>query len=341
MTDTALNLIIDALDQRWENYRNQRKRCRTEFSEEAVHDLRVAARRMLALIEVLRGISPHPRLQKLRRAFKTQLDGFDELRDTQVILVEISENIDTLPELESLHKHLQKREKRLLRTARKQVEDLETGGMTRRMGKARESLLAEPAEVLAGRILQVVDDAFITVTQRYGWVDPAHAATIHQVRVAFKKFRYMVEVIHPLLPAFPPKLLKRLHDYQTAMGDIQDAEVFLQTHADFAAHHPAYDPHPVRLYYERRHAELILAFIENMHELHTFWRNAPDHAFPWEMPHENVSHSPRNRRRAGNARVRGGQPARADAQGQQQDAQDSARAEGTGSLPGPGAEQPV
>ncbi|MEJ5225539.1 MAG: CHAD domain-containing protein [Anaerolineales bacterium] len=284
MDATAQTLIVNALEQRWETYRTQLKACRSEFSEEAVHDLRVAARRMLALIEVLRGTHPHPRLQKLRRAFKNQLDSFDDLRDTQVMLVEISENLHTLPELAALQKYLQKREKRLLRAAEKQVQDFETGGMARRVSKCHESLLAEPTEGLAARILQVVDDAFLTVTQRYRWIDPAQAATIHRVRVAFKKFRYMVEVIHPLLPDFPPKLLKRLHAYQTAMGDIQDVEVFLQTHADFAAREPDYDPHPVRLFYERRHAELITTFIQDMHEVHTFWRATPEHPFPWEMP---------------------------------------------------------
>lgn len=282
MNETARTLIIEALEQRWETYRAQLKACRKEFSEEAVHDLRVAARRMLALIEVLRGTHPHPRLQKLRRDFKAQLDSFDDLRDTQVMLVEISENIETLPQLAALQKHLQKREKHLLRAAKKQVDVFETGGMARRVGKYREALLSEPAEDLGARILQVVDDAFLTVTQRYGWIDPAQAATIHRVRVAFKKFRYMVEVIHPLLPNFPTKLLKHLHDYQTAMGNIQDVEVFLQTHADFAAHNKDYDPHPVRLHYERRHVELVSAFVEDMHQLHTFWRAAPEQPFPWE-----------------------------------------------------------
>src|SRR5215475_15776715 len=83
--------LLEALDQRWKNYRAELKRCRTEFSNEAVHDLRASARRMLAFIQLLNYLSPRPRLQKLNRAFKEQLGEFDELRDTQVILAEISE----------------------------------------------------------------------------------------------------------------------------------------------------------------------------------------------------------------------------------------------------------
>jgi CHAD domain-containing protein len=88
-TDSTFDVnrfLIEALEERWKNYRAELKRCRVEFSNEAVHDLRSAARRMAAFIRLLNSISPRPRLQKLHRAFKDQLDEFDDLRDTQVIL---------------------------------------------------------------------------------------------------------------------------------------------------------------------------------------------------------------------------------------------------------------
>ena len=85
--------LLEALDERWKNYRAELKRCRTEFSNEAVHDLRSSARRMLAFLQVMNTLSPRPRLQKLNRAFKDQLDDFDQLRDTQVILADVSETL--------------------------------------------------------------------------------------------------------------------------------------------------------------------------------------------------------------------------------------------------------
>src|SRR5918911_3627714 len=97
---TINEFLLEALDQRWKNYRAELKRCRAEFSNEAVHDLRASARRMLAFIQLLNDISPRPRLQKLRRAFKEQLDEFDQLRDTQVILADVSETLQQLPQLQ-------------------------------------------------------------------------------------------------------------------------------------------------------------------------------------------------------------------------------------------------
>lgn len=286
----ANTLLLEAIDQRWEKYREQIKTCRREFSEEAVHDLRVAARRLLALVDLIRAISPHPRLQKIRKALKGQLDEFDALRDTQVMLAEISETIETLPELKPLQQSLQKRERRLLREAEEIVEDLKPAGIARRLEKVRAKIAEANFNLEFGLlVLRAVDEAYGTVLQRYRWVNPAQPATIHRTRIAFKRFRYMVEIVHPLLPDFPQENFKRMHNYQTIMGEIQDAEVFLFTLDDLA---DVDAPETVRQYYEQRHTELITAYIEAKGEVETFWRAGPDQPFPWEKVGETVTISP-------------------------------------------------
>jgi len=127
-----------------------------------------------------------------------------------------------------------------------------------------------------------VDDAFLITRQRRNWVNPAQATSIHRVRVAFKAFRYMVEITHPILPDFPLEDLKTMHDYQSLMGEIQDVEVIMQALADAPVQVSSFDPEPVRRYYERCHAEAISAYLEGMNQLDTFWRFAPDQPFPWE-----------------------------------------------------------
>ena len=278
----ANQLLLESLENRWKNYRAELKRCRAEFSNEAVHDLRVAARRMLALIQLLNSISPRPRLQKLTRAFKEQLDEFDDLRDTQVILAEISEILHDLPQLHDFQKPLQFSEERMLRTLRKRIKNLETSEVTKRIRKTHEAVEAEMTGDLESQIMQAVDDVYLITRQRYSWVDYARPATIHRVRIAFKSFRYMVEIVYPLLSDFPMEALKRMNDYQSLMGEIQDAEVFDQTLADFSEHASFADLEPVRRYYEHRHADAISAYIAAKDQLDTFWRPAPEKPFPWE-----------------------------------------------------------
>jgi CHAD domain-containing protein len=274
--------LLEALDQRWKNYRAELKRCRTEFSNEAVHDLRAAARRMLAFIQLLNTISPRPRLQRLNRAFKEQLDEFDELRDTQVILAEISETLLELPQLEEFYSYLQEVEKGLLKTLRKKLKVIDLFDVSKRIRRMHESLKTETESNLTLPILQTVDEAFFITKQRQNWINPAQAATIHRVRLAFKTFRYMVEIIHPLLPDFPSENLKQMHDFQSLMGEIQDVEVIMQAFADAPIHTSSFDPEPVRRYYERCHAEATSAYLEAMNQLNTFWRSSPDQSFPWE-----------------------------------------------------------
>jgi CHAD domain-containing protein len=277
-------LLLEALEQRWKNYRAELKRCRAEFSNEAVHDLRVATRRMLALSQLLNSISPRPRLQKLARAFKDQLDEFDDLRDTQVILAELSEIMQELPQLYDFQKHLQFTEEKLLRNLRKKIKQLEASEVTKRIRKTHATLEAETNDDLKVQLMQAVDDVYLNTKQRLGWVDLTRSATIHRVRIAFKALRYMIEIIQPMLSDFPVENLKRMNDYQSLMGEIQDAEVFAQTLADYSEHTSFSDLEPVRRYYEQRHAEAISAYASALNQIHPFWRSAPEQPFPWEKP---------------------------------------------------------
>jgi CHAD domain-containing protein len=275
-------ILLQALETRWENYRAELKNCRNEFTEEAVHDLRVATRRILALIQLLNSISPRPRLKKMSRAFKDQLDEFDDLRDTQVILGELFGILQELPQLEEFELYLRFHEEQMLQELHWKLKQRDTSEIAGWIRKTRGSLEDGTTDELESQILEAVDDAFLVVRQRLGWVDLSRSSTIHRVRVAFKAFRYMTEIVHPLLSDFPPGILKQMNDYQTLMGNIQDAEVFAKTLGDFTGTASFPDLDAVYRYYEKIRSEAISAFVHAMDQLHAFWRPAPDQPFPWE-----------------------------------------------------------
>jgi CHAD domain-containing protein len=275
-------LLLQALEMRWENYLSELKNCRSEFTEDAVHDLRVATRRILAFIQLLNSISPRPRLKKMARAFKDQLDAFDDLRDTQVILGELSGILQELPQLDEFEQYLHSHEEQLLHDLHKQLKQRDTSKIAGWIRGTRDNLEKGTNSNLEAQILDAVDDAFLVVRQRLGWVDLARSSTIHRVRVVFKAFRYMVEIVHPLLKDFPSAMLKQMNEYQTLMGNIQDAEVFARTLADFTANAPFPEQDAVQNYYEKRRTDAISAFVNRMDQFHTFWRPAPDQPFPWE-----------------------------------------------------------
>jgi CHAD domain-containing protein len=328
--DQQANALVQAaLETRWKNYQAQVKLCRREFSRQAVHDLRVAARRLLAVLTILRVLDPHPRIQKMRRFLKNQLDDLDDLRDVQVLLVLVSETIEQLPRLQPFKDSLEKREKRYLRQAHKKIRALKTPELARRVRKTRQALMRQAAdEKIGSQLLQAADHAYLMAARLLGQVDAADSATIHRLRLAIKKFRYTVAVVHPLVPDFPEDGLKSMDDYQGAMGDIQDLRVFLDALADFSKRGPAsFKPRAVRRFFEQRHAGAIAAFIDDKDKLLTFWRMAPDQPFPWEKNHDPVPHPSRPGGRSRKPRDRR-QPAPADQQGPQEDAPGSQGPEG-------------
>jgi len=290
------NVLLISLNERWQKYRATLKTCKSEFSEEAVHDLRVATRRLLAVMDILHALDPHPRIPKTRHILKYQLDALDDLRDVQVMLVDISELVVNSPELKAFELDLSTREKKLMRRARKDINGLQTSKLKRRIKKIRTLLEGNAfGRRFNASLLSAVDQAYSKAIQALGQIDASQSASIHRLRIAFKKFRYMVEIINPILKQYPEIYFKQMHDYQSKMGAVQDAEVFLSALTDFAER-AALAPmlEPAQRYFEIHHAELISAFMNDKEAIHFFWRNLPDQNFPWEREHESLHHSPRD-----------------------------------------------
>lgn len=274
--------LLALIDRHWDKYKCEVRLCREQFSNEAIRGLRIASRRLLALVQLLRRLNLGPNLQNLRCVLKYQMDGFDNLRDIQMVLAEISATVQEIPSLLPFRKYLQKSEKLLLRSVKKKFKQMKPGDTAKRIVKRSELLEARIIENTPSRMLQVVDEAFLISRQRLGRVDPSNPDTIHSVRLGFKKFRYLVEMIHPILGNFPAENLERMKNYQGAMGAIQDLEILLRTLSDFAASGYVFDPKPAIRFYEKRHTEIISAYLAEMDALNTFWRTAPDRPFPWE-----------------------------------------------------------
>ena len=58
------------------------------------------------------------------------------------------------------------------------------------------------------RLIGAVDRSYENVLHRFARIDPEDTETIHRTRIAFKSFRYAVEIIHPLLVRLSRQLIK-------------------------------------------------------------------------------------------------------------------------------------
>ena len=221
-----------ALRQQWKRYRKALQRCQRHFSEEAVHDSRVECRRLLAQLELLGVLAAARDFKKARAALKDHLDSFDELRDTQVLLLLLEQQTEAFPETRPLREALVRREKRCLLEAARRIRTVKTGRVKQFVAALRRHLAG--ASVSPERrgserraVLRGIDQAFAQVVERRRKMDPGNVATLHRTRVAFKKFRYMVEVLHRLVPGISAARLEAMQGFQTLFGDLQDTDVFL------------------------------------------------------------------------------------------------------------------
>lgn len=219
---------VDAVRRR---YRKRLDRCHEKFSEAAVHELRVETRRVLALLDLLEALHFEDSLKKLRKTFKRRLDAFDALRDTQVQLRLLKPLWRDYPEARELRSRLRGHEKRLVSKLARKIGATKYGRPSRRLRQIQRALrdcLDAPthatSDALASAVLQ---EAFDRVAALRRQVRPSDTATIHRARVAFKRFRYMSELLRPLLPAITAARLNRMREYQAMAGDIQDLEVLL------------------------------------------------------------------------------------------------------------------
>jgi CHAD domain-containing protein len=262
-------------------YRKQLRRCQKKFSEKAVHDSRVAARRLISVVELLAPFLPLARVKKIGRLLKQHLDTFDELRDTQVQLLTLRRLERSFSSARSFKGYLKKREERLARTTRKEVKKLRTGRFGKLIESCREEVEAArrryPAKAAGQLLLAAVERAFSRTQQLKERIDPRDTKTIHCTRVAFKNFRYMMETLAHFVPSLTPVRLREMHGYQTLMGDVQDAEVLLRAFDKYRSKKEleASSARTLLQALLRRRQDLVHKFLRSANSLEKFW---PDRA---------------------------------------------------------------
>jgi CHAD domain-containing protein len=210
-------------------HRRGLKRCQENFSERAVHASRVETRRLASLLELLAPFLIGAQSEKAQDLLKEHLDTFDDLRDTQVQLQAVKQLQRDFPAARLFHQQLQKAEDRLTRRTRRRIKRVRTRRLIKLLSACRQEIKNWSEEVTAGRsnamLLRCVVRAFERTRKLQRRIDPRSSETIHRTRVAFKHYRYMVETLAPYCPGIGGKTLRPMHDYQTMMGEIQDAEV--------------------------------------------------------------------------------------------------------------------
>ena len=277
-------LLVRSLEERWARYTSELQRCQTRCSERAVHDLRVASRRLISTIDAIMTVTEDEGLKKVRQTLRKRFKMLGALRDLQVQRKRLEAMRPDYPELEAFLAVLLLREKRLLKRIDAQLRKVRVGPMGVRIGRSTGglgTLLKNSSVERAARsaVIGAVAASFSRAVDLRCRVDPAHTATIHRLRLAFKRFRYQVEALQPLLIGMSERRLKAMNTYQVKMGNIQDNEVLsasLNTYA-LRRRKPSRE-NLLRVHQElsRQHEELVALFMQSVDDLYTFWDSGPN-----------------------------------------------------------------
>jgi CHAD domain-containing protein len=194
------------------------------------HDLRVGIRRLLAALDLVAALDEDLLPARLGRDLKRVLDALSPLRDLEIqrqALVGQELGDSARRELE---KHLGRREHKVRRALRRRVEDFPLRRSEQAVGQACAELELSAGERTQSARLAVVG----AVARRYWAFDRRRRAAgeagmkeLHRVRVAFKKYRYAVELGAPLLKPVSPQARAAMKLFQDQLGALQDAGVVL------------------------------------------------------------------------------------------------------------------
>jgi CHAD domain-containing protein len=274
------SVLAQSLDDRWAKYTRELKRCRRRCTEKSVHDLRVATRRLICSLDLIMTVRSNDRLVKIRRELKKRLKSFGPLRDIQIQVLYVEKLLETYPELETFLTVLLLRERRAIKQIHRGLQEVRTASMEKVIAESRADFAGQTAgawiePIVRDAVVGVAAAAFARASDFRRRIDVTQPGTIHRLRVAFKKFRYMVEVLQPVLGWVSDGTLKALNAYQVRMGDIQDTEVLTSVVNAYALRGAkTHRDNLLRVHQElrRRHAALIDVFMESADELYTFWR---------------------------------------------------------------------
>lgn len=207
------------------------------FDRDEVHDLRVASRRLREGLALFSPVLPRRKFAKLSRKVKRVTRSLGDLRNADEAFLFFSsldsrESSGCREQTDQLVLHLAGLQKQARESLERQLAELDALGI----GKDFRALL-RPApfkkrsvdpftrtglfagEAFAERVL-LVEELFPAGLRE------EDAVAQHRLRIAFKKLRYRLEILAPLLEDEGEELRRVLKRYQDLLGRLHDLDVF-------------------------------------------------------------------------------------------------------------------
>jgi CHAD domain-containing protein len=272
-------ILVDAFNARWDTYQLLLDRSVKSCAEADIHDLRVAVRRLIAALDLFSAVFQHKCLVNMRRNLRDQLKKLSPLRDVQVELHYLDGMRKRHTSLrkfsEVLHIRERKIKKDIIKYLRRRTRSFnqEKNAIDEIIVSAiTDSMLRHP---VAMAVTGALAREYLNITFLRRELSAHDTDTIHSLRVAFKQFRYMMEIVQPADLHGMKSLFRRMHIFQSRMGTIHDYEMllsytnaFLRTCGNELRRDLAVFAEELK----QDHKALVAKFLESADDVYTFWK---------------------------------------------------------------------
>src|SRR5208283_5992265 len=122
-------------------------------------------------------------------------------------------------------------------------------------------------------INNALDQSFDNVNRQLGHVTTTDYSTIHSVRLAFKPFRYLLDMLQPLIPV-ERKQLATAKSLARIMGQIQDTDVLMKDLAEFKWKNESAQQAVIEIWldFERRKTDAAQRFLRAIPKFGNIWK---------------------------------------------------------------------
>ncbi len=200
-----MNAIIGNYKSLIEKYKEIEK----AVTENEIHNKRVILRKMFPILALYK-IKPS-RIKNGEEAFRL----FGKLRDIQVQLLKL-QSIERTSEMEEYFVYLKEREELLKQKVIK----------FSKKKKLKFPSIKKKSKTNSSKIYARANKLLDKIAERVHYHSVDDAEDIHKVRIEFKKFRYVIEILS-YIEKIEESKLEQMKVYQDKFGEIQDYEVLI------------------------------------------------------------------------------------------------------------------
>ena len=274
-------LLRESLGDRWKSFRKRvrgglpRRASRLQI-DDAVHDLRTSARRLLSVLESIQAVQDGKSVRRLSKRVKGMLDQLSVPRDLSVERATLARVGGKAESLRGIARKLDHDYHTSIERSRRLLAHVELGELREEKKwiakRLRQSRGGERS--VERDLLRAVHSARDRVLERRAAVDPNRVQTLHKLRVALKKFRYLMEVVAPLVPDTSEAALESLHALQTTLGDLHDLEVLSGALSGYQCGGSPVKPRAlssVLLNLEREHSSMLRSLLKAVDPILDAW----------------------------------------------------------------------